>query len=145
MSRGTVGYIAKTSLPHEKLCVPFMWCVFESSINIGVTTWTKVTHIVPTWKQLDNTKYRNVFFVINNTHGKNIKDNCCFPGFLSSEYKRTCGSAFEGLNKTMPITVPDEPLVLGFMTNTKNEGNDLCGTITVRLNGKQEITLSKLR
>jgi hypothetical protein len=143
---GSVMYLAKTTLTEDKLSTPFMWAFTqEQSLSpYGVSgTWAHVTHIVPTWKRLVGTKYKNALFVVGGMKAKSTMTNCCFPEFLSSEYSRVCRTAFEGLNKTTPITVPTGPIALGVGVCNKDESNTLSSPLRVRVNSI-EITLAKL-
>lgn len=62
--------------------------------------------------------------------------NCCIPQFLTSEYSKKCGPAFNDLNNKINVNVPKEPLVTGYGVTAKNEKMELNHPITVRINGK---------
>jgi hypothetical protein len=145
-SSGSVMYLAKTTLTEDKLSFPFMWAFTQeqSLVPYGISRpWTPVTHIVPTWKRLGGTKHKNALFVVAGAKAKPTMTNCCFPEFLSSEYSRVCRTAFEGLNKTTPITVPTGPIALGVGICNKDESNTLSIPLRLRVNSI-EITLTKL-
>ena len=143
----TPMYLAETTLSQDKLCVPFMWLFLNrvSPSNWGMNTWSTVTHIIPTWKSLSRTNHKNALFVIKNAKVPTSTHVCTLPEFLSSEYTRTCRTAFEGLKNTMKLNIPtDEPLAIGIGTSAKNESYDLYTSITFKIEGF-EIIISKLK
>ena len=67
-----------------------------------------------------------------------------FPEFLSSEYNRTCGKAYEALKKTMKLGIPtDEPLAFGVGTSASDEHGRLCSNIRLIVDGI-DVTISKI-
>ena len=140
-------YLADTTLDPKYLCVPFMWSFLNGvqPSNWDMSTWSTVTHIIPTWKSLSGTNHKNALFVIKNAKIPTNTSVCTIPEFLSSEYTRTCRTAFEGLRKTMKLIIPtDEPLAIGIGTSAKNESFDLYKNITFKIEGF-EIIISKLK
>ena len=99
-------YIAKTNIDTSKLSVPYFWAFKSSKVN-ELNVYKKVVAIVPIFEnKLLNRKYLSVHFILDKE--KPFSDvNCCFPEFLSSEYTRQCGPAFEQINKYTKITIPD--------------------------------------
>jgi len=130
-------YLASTTLAEEKRSVPHFWAFTHKSLDasFGIKQqWVHVTHIVPLWKNIKATPWKNVLFVLNGVKAIDL-GNCCFPEFLSSEYSRTCRTAFEGLNKVVKVIVPDEPIVAGYGVSVKDEKMNLMHDIMVRVNG----------
>ena len=67
-----------------------------------------------------------------------------FPEFLSSEYNRTCGKAYEALKNTMKLGIPtDEPLAFGIGTSSSDEHGRLYSNISLIVDGI-DITISKI-
>jgi hypothetical protein len=130
-------YLATTTLAAEKRSVPHFWAFTHKSLDasFGIKQqWVRVSHIVPLWKNIKATPWKNVLFVLNGVKAIDF-GNCCFPEFLSSEYSRTCRTAFEGLNKVVKVIVPDEPIVAGYGVSVKDEKMNLMHDIMVRVNG----------
>ncbi|ARF10099.1 hypothetical protein Indivirus_14_6 [Indivirus ILV1] len=99
-------YIAKTNIDTSKLSVPYLWA-FKASKVYEVNVYKKVVAIVPMFEnKLLNRKYLSVHFILDKEKPFSHV-NCCFPEFLSSEYTRQCGPAFEQINKYTKITIPD--------------------------------------
>jgi hypothetical protein len=131
------SYIAKTTLSQEALTVPYMW-----SFQLGYTNseWKDVVAVIPSYETIKI--YKIVHFILKDSRYK-IAINCCFPVFLSSEYRRTCGPAFEKLNKEMPITIPEGAIACGVGTNTQTESNNLPSPIKLKIN-EIEISINSL-
>jgi hypothetical protein len=99
-------YIAKTNIDTSKLSVPYLWA-FKASKVYEVNVYKKVVAIVPMFEnKLLNRRYLSVHFILDKEKPFSHV-NCCFPEFLSSEYTRQCGPAFEQINKYTKITIPD--------------------------------------
>ena len=141
-------YLAETTLSQDKLCVPFMWSFINSQSPSlwNMSKWSTITHIIPIWESLSGTAYaRNAMFIIKDAKMPSNTEVCTFPEFLSSEYTRTCRTAFEGLKKTMKLIIPtDEPLAFGVGTSSKDENHNLYTNITLKILDI-EIIISKLR
>jgi len=138
-------YLAENTLSSDRLCVPFTWAFCGSSPSTwNMSGWMSISHIIPTWKSLSATRYRNVLFVIKNAKIPSDTKVNTFPEFLSSEYTRTCRTAYEGLKNTMRLEIPiDGPLAFGIGACTKDEGWNLNGSVSFRINGI-EVSISRL-
>jgi hypothetical protein len=127
-----------------KIQIPYMW-VFEPSNDISLSSLNRfptpdhfqpVTHIVPTIHH----SWKTVFFGLSVIPKANIvvTGNCCFPEFLTSKYMRVAGPAFEKLNSTTKLDIPDVPLsqmALGVGTCSGNRDGRLSPSITLKING----------
>ena len=154
-----VAYAATTNLDASKLCVPHPWsfinkentlsfhfnqdkpnkymdCLDQTSPN---SAWGEVSHVyhIPT-----NDKYCIHIFILvdgrevlkhGNATGSKIP-NCCFSAFLNTACRRTCGTAFEALNDTMDVIIPDGPLAIGIGVNMANATGGLAQSIQIRIN-----------
>ena len=98
------------------------------------------------WKALSGTGYKNVLFVVKKAKLPSGTHVCTFPSFLSSEYSRTCRTAFEGLKNTMKLIIPSgEPLAFGIGHNTKDEHDNLHGSgLNLRI-GDVNVIIRKLK
>lgn len=127
-------YVAKTNLDIDKLCVPYLWA-FSTSKHLISPRFSKVVAIVPTYLNEKIKRYKSVHFIIKGERPFASR-NCCFPEFLSSEYTRVCGPAFEKLNTSVEIEVPigEVSLACGVGTSAINSGNMLQKKITLKIN-----------
>jgi len=133
---GDVGkcFVAETTLSSEKLAVPHFWAFSNGICNFppSLDNYHEVSAIVPIYQY---TNFNNIIFTIKNTISR-TKSNCCFPEFLSPEYRRVCGPAFEKLGKMVPITIPsDGPLAFGIGFSAPNETKKLNRPIKFLING----------
>ena len=87
--------------------------------------------------------WMNVLFVLDIKKTNELK-NCCIPQFLTSEYSRICGTAFNDLNNKINVNVPKEPLAAGYGTSAKNKKMELINPITVRVPSNADIKYSVL-
>lgn len=139
-SKKSVVYLAVTTLDMEKLqpaTKRHLWAFMNSKrpYHIGLNEeYTRVGHTVPMYEY--TYPYKNVLFVTPDAK-MTFTDNCCFPEFLDTSIRRICGTAFEGLNKTMPLSIPSkpEPLVLGLGISASTEGNRLMNPVNLLING----------
>lgn len=137
----SVAYVASTTL--DKIVHRHPWAFMNYSASFcGLRdSWKEVSYTIPMYEYIEG--HKNAIFVIKNFRPTSRLGNCCFPEFLTPEYRRTCGPAFEGLNRTTQITVPDGTIMVGLGVSAK----DLCGTLTspvkLRVNGII-ITLTQL-
>jgi hypothetical protein len=134
-------YVAKTTLDETKRSVPYFWC-FSGHKSYDRDCYKKVVALVPTFENTSlKQRYLSVHFILENQKPFSTK-NCCFPEFLSSEYSRTCGPAFEKLNNTVNIIVPDNQIACGVGTNASNANYKLITPVFLKINGiKFEINL----
>ena len=146
----TVGqhtmYYAETTLGQDKLCVPFTWAfqLGDSPSKWKIGQIATVTHIVPGYKRLRRTKWQNVLFVVEGAEMSPDTKVNTFPEFLSSEYNRTCGKAYEALKNTMKLCIPtDEPLAFGIGTSSSDEHGRLFSNISLIVDGI-DVTISKI-
>lgn len=103
-----------------------------------------MTHIVPGWKRLSGTRYKVALFVVKGGRIPPTTVVNTFPEFLSSQYSRTCRSAYEGLKSTMKLKIPTgEPLTIGLGINTDGENTKLYREINLKINGT-EVTISHM-
>ena len=130
-------YIAKTTLSQEALTVPYMW---SFQVGYANSEWKDVVAVIPSYETINI--YKIVHFILKDCRYK-IATNCCFPAFLSPEYRRTCGPAFEKLNTEMPITIPEGAIACGVGTNPQNESNKLPSPIKLKIN-EIEISIDRL-
>jgi hypothetical protein len=143
----TPMYLAETTLPQDRLCVPFMWAFLlgKSPSTYNMAVWSDITHFVPSWKSLSGTSHKNVLMVIKNAKTYSSINVCTFPEFLSSEYSRTCRSAFEGLRNTMKLIIPnDDPIAFGIGTCVKDEKDTLYKDVHLKIDGI-DVIITKLK
>ena len=146
----TVGhyplYYSETTLRQDKLCVPFTWAfqLGNSPSKWKIGSIAKVTHIIPGYRKLRRTKWRNVLFVVEGAEMSSDTQVNTFPEFLSSEYNRTCGKAYEALKNTMKLGIPtNEPLAFGIGASSSDEHGILCSNIRLIVDGI-DVTISKI-
>ena len=129
-----VAYIAKTTLSPDRLRHPHLGAFLNGVIDLtqyGMSGWMRVTHICPTYEYAGP----NAVFVVRGAVASADMPNCCFAADLDSKYTRVCGSVYERVGQTTPITVPLGPIALGLGCSRCNEAGDLTGA------GKQPISL----
>ena len=139
-------YYAETTLRQDKLCVPFTWAfqLGDSPSKWKISSIAKVTHIIPGYRKLRRTKWHNVLFVVEGAEMSPDTKVNTFPEFLSSEYNRTCGKAYEALKNTMKLGIPtNEPLAFGIGTSSSDEHGRLCSNISLIVDGV-DVTISKI-
>ena len=139
-------YYAETTLGQDKLCVPFTWAfqLGDSPSKWKISSIAKVTHIIPGYRKLRRTKWHNVLFVVEGAEMSPDTKVNTFPEFLSSEYNRTCGKAYEALKNTMKLDIPtNEPLAFGIGTSSSDEHGRLCSNISLIVDGV-DVTISKI-
>lgn len=156
ISAGTSGshsiYLAETTLPAGLRCQRHFWAFSSGLFSSGAVTcaggWTPVAHTVPAYEYTAG--FRIVFFIVpslarDGVAGRGLKPgNCCFPVFLSTEARRTCGAAFEMINHTATIAVPEAgPLAVGVGESAVDDTGRLSHAVRLRINGI-EVTLAKL-
>lgn len=145
-------YLAETTLPAGLRCQRHFWAfasgLFASGAAPGAGGWTPVAHTVPAYEYTAG--FKNVFFILpslarDGVEGRGLKrGNCCFPVFLSTEARRTCGAAFEMINRTATITVPEAgPLAVGIGASAVDLAGRLSQSVNLRVNGIK-VTLTKL-
>jgi hypothetical protein len=131
-------YYANNTLGDDFLCVPFTWSFqggFGAS-NWNITSDSKVTHIIPGYERTRRTKWGNILFVCEGGVLPSDTKVNTFPEFLNSEYRRTCGSAFEALKNTMKLGIPSgEPLAFGIGTSSSDERGGLSFPINLTIDG----------
>jgi len=145
----TPVYVAKTTLPSDRLSVPHLWAFLcgKTPIMYGMKAWENVSMMVPIFRYIP--KYNSVFFVVedlglNRVLG-NTQKNCCFPEFLSTQYTRTCRDAFERLNVTTPIKIPStSALAFGVGISATNSHGDLNKPVKIRIDGGPVMTIHQL-
>lgn len=135
-------YLATTTLSPTVLSVPHLWAFMNSTSpsSIGMKQWESVCGIV----RIEYQQHRNYVLILQDTSGIKTRTfpNCCFPTFLSIQHRRTCGDAFERLNKTMKLVVPsDTHVAVGIGVSVSDTKGTLHKPITVRVNGGSPITI----
>jgi hypothetical protein len=135
-------YVTKSSLGTDKLCVPYLWAF--STASIMQDKFSKIVAIVPSFLNEKLKRYSMVHFILENELPF-ARRNCCFPEFLSSEYTRVCGPAFEKLNTSVEVEIPSGvDIACGVGTNSINDRNMLRKKILLKINGVQfEVDLLK--
>lgn len=139
-------YYAETTLGKDKLCVPFTWAfqLGDSPSKWKIGQIATVTHIIPGYRKLRRTKWQNILFVVEGAEMSPDTKVNTFPEFLSSEYNRTCGKAYEALKNTMKLSIPtDEPLAFGVGTSASDEHGRLCSNIKLIVDGI-DVTITKI-
>jgi hypothetical protein len=131
-------YYANNTLGDDFLCVPFTWS-FQTGFGASkwnITSDSKVTHIIPGYERTRGTKWENILFVCEGGVLPSDTKVNTFPEFLNSEYRRTCGSAFEALKNTMKLGIPSgEPLAFGIGTSSSDERGGLHTPINLTIDG----------
>lgn len=129
-------YVAKTTLKEEARCHPHFWGFSQhrGALQLGLSIWAEVTGILPMYKYIEG--YGNIVFFFRGSrvpHG--VIGNCNFPELLSSEYKRTCGKAFERLNTLSKIEIPEGPIAVGLGMSSVNEMKTFNKKVWLRIEG----------
>jgi len=134
-------YLASTTLDPSLLSVPHLWAFMNGTSPswIGMREWEMVCGVV----RLEYNQHKNFVFVIGDTSRLSTKSfpNCCFPTFLSTQHRRTCGDAFERLNKTMKLSVPNTHTAVGIGVSISDSQGKLHKPITIRVNGGTPMTI----
>ena len=130
-----IAYVAETTLGKDKIDHRHIWAFIGSSkAAYGLnSSWAEVTNTIPMYEYIVG--YKNVLFVVSGIDSTADFRNCCFPEFITSEYRRVCGTAFEGLNRTTKITVPSGQLMVGIGTSAKDAYGTLYQPVYLRING----------
>lgn len=137
-----IVYVASTTLKQEALCVPHPWVFVNKHVDLGFhTSWVTVSLIVPMYKYIE--RYQNFLLVLKNAKPKEDLPNCNFPEMLSSDYKRTCGKAFERLNTVENLTAPENPAI-GVGSSGHNDKGDLQKHVNIKLDGNL-VVIKRLR
>jgi len=132
----SVAYVASTTLDKDKIAHRHLWGFMNGfpASSFGLSnSWTEVSHTIPMYEYI--TGYKSVIFVTPAINKMSNFRNCCFPEFLTPEFRRACGSAFEGLNSTTKIAIPDGQLMAGFGTSIKDNAGKLHSPVNLRVNG----------
>ena len=95
-----------------------------------------ITHI----KHIKTHQHDNIIFVVKNARQTaKITLNCCLPEFLSTKCKRSAGTAFEELNRRLPINTPPEgELSIGLGTSVSNMSGKLLLTVKLFINDSRK-------
>jgi hypothetical protein len=130
-------YVGGTTLPKEKLCVPHFWA-FTGTRGTYTRTfpddWAEVVVVHPLYEYLS--QYRTVLLVLKNMRMSTTVGNCCFPEFLEPQYRRTCRSAFEEMNRRVRLEIKgNEPMAMGVGICAINESGKLNSSVSVRVDG----------
>lgn len=132
-------YVGGTTLPKEKICVPHFWAFTGTRGSYTHTfpdDWAEVVVVHPLYEYLS--QYRTVLLVLKNVKAPATVGNCCFPEFLEVNYRRTCRSAFEEMNRRVRLEVKgDKPMAMGVGICAINESGKLNSPVSVRVDGMQ--------
>jgi len=135
---GTLLYYSSNTLGSDKLCYPFTWAFqnYNTLSQWNIKSGSSVTHIIPGYERLENTSFKHILFVCE---GASMSANTpvnTFPEFLKSEYRRTCGKAYEALKNTMKLEIPSgETLAFGVGTSACDERGRLSTNIELTIDG----------
>jgi hypothetical protein len=138
LSGGTLLYYASNTLGTDKLCYPFTWA-FQN--HVALDQWnikfiSSVTYIIPGYERLENTGFKSILFVCSGALIPATTPVNTFPEFLRSEYRRTCGKAYEALKHTMKLQIPSgKPLAFGVGTSACDEEGRLMTKIELIIDG----------
>lgn len=135
---------ACTTTLGNKVKYPHLWMFHnnQSPSKYGMKDdWVRVTAILPVCKEGE--RHRSYIFICSTATPHSSMPNCCFPDFLSTEYARTCRTAFEQLNNmTHPVIPSEGPYAMGVGTSITGTDGSFARAFKVRVNGK-EATISK--
>jgi hypothetical protein len=135
-------YTAKTDLERDNLIYDHLWLYLnnESATSRFGYGNKLVTHI----KHIKTHQHNNIMFIIKNSRlTPKITSNCCLPEFLSTKCKRSAGTAFEELNKSLPINTPEGDLSIGLGTSISNMNGLLLLSAKVYINdSKTPVTIT---
>lgn len=128
--------LVNTDLKREARIHDYFWYYASSNNRVSLYKMefgrNKVTGIM-------KLGYNNYLFAVEGSAPHSNASNCCFPSFLTSSYSRTCGSAFEGLNKTTRIEQGCGPYAIGVGSSVKQESGALVRDLTVWVDNKKHI------
>lgn len=129
-------YTARTTLDRDKIIHPYFWCFLDGNQTRarGKQVVTDITHTKTS--SHDNYTFRIEGLERGIYSGEDLgsRSNCCFPEFLATSVRRTCGPVFEDFNRRVPISVPRGPISLGVGTSVKNASGELTSYVTVYIN-----------
>jgi hypothetical protein len=132
-------YVGGTTLAKEKICVPHFWCftgMRGAYAHKFPDDWAEVVVVHPLYEYLS--QYRTVLLVLKNMRMSTTVGNCCFPEFLEPQYRRTCRSAFEEMNRRVHLEVKDnEPMAMGVGICAINDSGKLNSSVSVRVDGRE--------
>jgi hypothetical protein len=139
LDSGSIAYAAETTLDKDMISHRHLWA-FMSGHNktaFGLSglssSWVEVTNTIPMYEYIIG--YKCAIFVVSGINPTADFRNCCFPEFITPAYRRVCGPAFEGLNRTMKMGIPDGQLMAGIGTSVKDDYNTLYSPVNLRING----------
>lgn len=130
-------YVASSTLDASKLCVPHLWA-FTGTHGAGYfpDEWSEVAVVNPLYEYVEI--YKSVMFVLKNVRPPKSIGNCCFPEFLTPEIRRTCRTAFEEINRRVPLIIDVKmPPAMGIGVSATNENGDLRTPLIVRFDGRE--------
>jgi hypothetical protein len=132
-------YVGGTTLPKEKLCVPHFWAFTGtrgSYTHKFPDDWAEVVIVHPLYEYLP--QYRTVLLVLKNMRMSTTVGNCCFPEFLEPQFRRTCRSALEEMNRRVSLQVQEnQPMAMGVGICATNDSGKLHSRVTVRVDGRE--------
>ena len=138
-SSHSLTYTARTTLDRDKIIHPYFWCFLDGNQTRarGKQIVTDITHTKTS--SHDNYTFRIEGLERGIYSGEDLssRSNCCFPEFLATSIRRSCGPVFEDFNRRVPISVPGGPISLGVGTSVKNASGELYSVVTVYINDCQ--------
>jgi len=136
LDSGDVAYAAETTLSLDILAHRHLWAFLQGwdKSKFGLTgPYARVAMTIPMYEYIVG--YKNCLFVIEGIKPTCRLGNCCFPELLSSQYQRVCRTAFEGLNRTTQIVVPDGQLMMGIGSSVSDAYGKLQRPVKLRIDG----------
>jgi hypothetical protein len=139
LDSGSIAYAAETTLDKDMISHRHLWAFItgHNKTAFGLSglssSWVQVTNTIPMYEYIIG--YKCAIFVVSGIKSTADFRNCCFPEFITPEYRRVCGPAFEGLNRTMKMVIPDGQLMAGIGTSVKDDYNTLYSPVNLRING----------
>ena len=138
LDSGSIAYAAETTLDKDMISHRHLWAFMttpKSAFGLSglSSSWAEVTNTIPMYEYI--TGYKCAIFVVSGIKTTSDFRNCCLPEFITPAYRRVCGPAFEGLNKTMKMVIPAGQLMAGIGTSVKDNYDTLYSPINLRING----------
>lgn len=139
-----VAYLAQTTIDPSVICVPHFWA-FQNGQSVSyfnLQEWEEVKAVVPMYEYIHT--HSNLLFVVreNEKVKTSLLSNCCFPEFLSVQYRRLCRDAFERLNREMKLQIPDDKdIMVGIGVSKTNSYGKLNQPLRIRMNKTIELII----
>lgn len=127
---------------------PFLWmCTIGTTAEQywGAPTWAQVDTVLPMGDRSSDGKHSlHYLFKLYNLTPRRFIYNCCFPCFLTPEYARVCGAAFEEFGNThFPVRAMDKRNEMcGAAVHLRADTDELTTPFTVKINGGKPIRIT---